>query len=146
MTTPAASAFCSIRYDMMGFHRTPPAAPRRGLCAGLFLFALCLAAACRPAADELPVGILPPDRMTDVLVDFHLARARWQAEALVDTRDSGKIAYYKEVLDKHGITWSVFKASMDYYTQRPGQLTEIYNTVIERLSKKQAEAAAGQGE
>ncbi len=118
-----------------------------GLASGTWLIVLValLAGSCRRAPDELPAGILPPARMTDVLVDFHLAQARWQAESLVDTRGAGKAAYYKDVLDRHRISWADFKASMDYYTRRPDELTEIYNAVIELLSKKQAEAAAKQG-
>jgi hypothetical protein len=99
--------------------------------------------ACAPKPAEVPAGLLRQDEMVATLVDFHLAQARAQVRMQADNDTSAKRRYYGEALAKHGLAYPRFKASMDYYAAHPELLTGVYDRVIEELSKRQAEAAAG---
>jgi hypothetical protein len=99
-------------------------------------------AACGPSRESAPPGILPRDSLVPVLVDFHLANARAQAGYLADATEKQKEFFYAEALQRHGITYQRLRESMDYYAQRPDQLTAVYDSVIVALSRKQAETAA----
>jgi hypothetical protein len=81
--------------------------------------------------------------MVEVLVDFHMAQAGVY-EATPEVLSAGaKAGPYRETLEKYDLTWPEFRRSIDYYTRRPEMLTDIYDRVIEEISRKQAEAAAG---
>ena len=93
----------------------------------LFSLILCLQA-CSPS---LPSGILDEDKMTDVLVDFHLAQG--MAEAQGENPDITRYKYIQAVFKKHRITEAEFDSSMIYYSGRAEQFTFIYNNVVNRV-------------
>ncbi len=106
---------------------------------------LCLAGAvsCSRQEEQRPPDILAPDQMVEILSDMHLAQADLQEAPPGTLPDETRAGRYRDVLEAHGLTWSELRTSIDYYSRRPEKLTEIYDRVIEALSRKQAEAAAG---
>lgn len=87
---------------------------------------------CSPS---LPSGVLGEGKMTDVLVDYHLAGG--MAEASGESTDVTRYKYIQAVFRKHGITEAQFDSSMVYWSGRAEDFTHIYENVLNRV---QAEA------
>ena len=84
--------------------------------------------ACSPSR---PSGILSEDKMTDILVDFHLAQG--MAEAQGENTDINRYKYIQAVFKKHRITEAVFDSSMVYWSGRAEDFTHIYDNVVTRV-------------
>lgn len=107
---------------------------RNMLLAGI---GICLAvmAGCRPK------GVLSSREMRDVLYDLHRADGAIQVAGYNYSHDEELAAYYKSVLDKHGITQAQFDSSLVWYTDNPQRFNKIYPKVVARL---EADLAAEQ--
>jgi len=100
----------------------------RRVC-GLSLFLLLfIFFSCSPS---LPSGILNEKKMTDILVDFHLAQG--MAEAQGENTDIARYKYIQAVFKKHHITEAEFDSSMVYWSGRSEDFTDIYETVVMRV-------------
>ncbi|MBR6030571.1 MAG: DUF4296 domain-containing protein [Bacteroidaceae bacterium] len=108
--------------------------PLRGeVRGGLLFFFFILLGSCAP---PLPSGILDEDKMTDVLVDIHLAQG--MAEAKSEDIDATRYKYLQAVFKKHRITEAEFDSSMVYYSGRAEDFKLIYDNVVTRV-RAQAE-------
>ncbi|MBO7118795.1 MAG: DUF4296 domain-containing protein [Bacteroidaceae bacterium] len=93
------------------------------------LFApLFLLYACSPSR---PSGILNEKKMTDVLVDYHLAQG--MAETQGENIDVVRYKYIQAVFKKHRITEAEFDSSMVYWSGRAEEFTHIYENVVTRV-------------
>ena len=98
------------------------------LSSSIFLFS------CKEPEKEQP-GILPKDKMIDVLVDIHIAEASSESHGLTSIQINQLVAVkYEGVLQKHGITRPQFQTAFDYYLRHPAELDEIYQEVVNRLT------------
>jgi hypothetical protein len=93
----------------------------------ILLIIFAVAVGCRPK------GVLSNKKMRDVLYDLHRADAAIQVAGYNYAHDQEVAAYYKNVLDKHGITQAEFDSSLVWYTDNPQIFNKIYPKVIERL-------------
>lgn len=111
------------------------------LLAGILLFAV---SSCRPKVDG--VRVLSEDRFSSVLADVYLTDAMLSS---LDTKsknnwqrgmksDLFQDAAYRWILDKHGITDTVFYASVHYYTGKPNLIDGLLESVQEELEDMQA--------
>jgi hypothetical protein len=88
---------------------------------------------------KLPQGILPEEKMVEVLIDIQLTEGI--AGAMPISYDSSQVLYRlleREVFLKHEVQDSVFTQSMVYYLQYPDKMDAIYARVVDSLSLKQA--------
>ena len=92
------------------------------------IFLALLLMACSPSR---PRGILSKQKMTDVLVDFHLAQG--MAEAQGDNSEVTRYRFIQAVFKKHRITEAVFDSSIIYYSGRAEEFTHIYDNVVTRV-------------
>ncbi|RLD54005.1 MAG: hypothetical protein DRJ01_18620, partial [Bacteroidetes bacterium] len=89
---------------------------------------------------EKPVeeGIIPEAKMVEIIYDLHLTDATIGIKHINKRTKTKKIVkYYSSVLKKHGYTRSQFDESIKYYSINPDKLNNIYDKVIQELSKKQ---------
>ncbi len=94
----------------------------------LIIFSILLAVVgCRPR------GVLSNREMRDVLYDLHRADGALQVAGYNYSHDQEVAGYYKNVLDKHGITQTQFDSSLVWYTNNPQIFNKIYPKVLERL-------------
>ena len=93
---------------------------------GLLLLCMTLGG-CRPR------GVLSNRQMRNVLYDLHRADAAIQVAGYSYLNDQEVAGYYKNVLDKHGITQAEFDSSLVWYTDNPQIFNKIYPKVLERL-------------
>ena len=80
-----------------------------------------------------PRGILSNREMRDVLYELHRADGAIQVAGYNYSHDQELAGYYKNVLDKHGITQAEFDSSLVWFTDNPQIFNKIYPKVIERL-------------
>ncbi len=80
-----------------------------------------------------PRGVLSNREMRDVLYDLHRADGAIQVAGYNYSHDQELSGYYKNVLDKHGITQAEFDSSLVWFTDNPQIFNKIYPKVIARL-------------
>ena len=80
-----------------------------------------------------PRGVLSNNEMREVLYDLHRADGAIQVAGYNYSHDQEVAGYYKNVLEKHGITQAQFDSSLVWFTDNPQIFNKIYPKVIERL-------------
>ena len=83
---------------------------------------VCVLLVCVAMLGCRPRGVLSNREMREVLYDLHRADGAIQVAG-----------YYKNVLDKHGITQAEFDSSLVWFTDNPQIFNKIYPKVIARL-------------
>ncbi len=107
----------------------------------LFLCTMLLACS-HKQAESIPSTILPKEKMAQVLVDVHLLEAMMNTNALTPEKissDNATILPAIDVFKKNNISKKEYDDSFDFYTKHPELLSEIYQLVLNDLSKMQAE-------
>ena len=84
--------------------------------------------------NQIPSDIIQPDKMEEVLYDYHLSTS--MATELNSEDNYKKISYRNYVFQKHQITEAEFDSSMVWYTRNTGKLSEIYLNLNERFNKQ----------
>jgi len=105
-----------------------------------FLFAACLS--CSKPKPEIPKGILTQKEMVPILVDIHIAQA---AKDLYHTGDTARFSindFLPFILSSHHIEKAVYDSSIAFYTLHPEIMQQVYDDVINELSKKQGEVSS----
>lgn len=87
---------------------------------------------------KIPEGVLPKEKMIEVMVDFQVVEAAilQQQNHLQDVKFYTNY-YYDSVLKKNGISRQEFKRSIDWYKNNMEELDKMYGEVLTRLSKLQ---------
>lgn len=116
----------------------------RRFCFIIGVVMMSLVISCKP---QVPRGVIQPDEMEDLLVEYHLAYAlasrdggRWEE------RDYRQTVYIEEMLRKHGHTKAEFDSSLVYYYSRADMLIKIFERVSDRLDKQALSMGASVGE
>lgn len=105
---------------------------------------MVLLAACKPGT---PSQYIQPDDMEDILVDYHTAMAMVQQEDVSQPqRDFNQSLYMEAILQKYGVSRSVFDSSMVYYSTRADRLASIYDGVCKRLEENALVMGASEGD
>ncbi len=78
-----------------------------------------------------PSNVLAPDKMEQVLYEYHLAKAL--ADQNKYEQRYRTPLYIQDVLDKNGVTLAEFDSSMVWYSRRLPELSEMYKSVSTRL-------------
>ncbi|MGB1205393.1 MAG: DUF4296 domain-containing protein [Chitinophagales bacterium] len=84
------------------------------------------------------------ETMIDIMIDIHLAEALANNTKLkregVELKAIGQ--YYEDIFEAHQIDQEKFTMAFEYYTQRPNDFDLMYEELIDRMSKMQAEVTA----
>ena len=108
----------------------------------LLLSLLIITVSCHTKSKKSP--IIPQERFISLLMDYHLANAISYTHVFDE-----KTAKYKEynikdsVLKNHGYTRADFDSTVAYYATVPDKFEIIYDSVITRLSRMQANVQKG---
>lgn len=98
--------------------------------------------ACTSIEDRavIPDTILSQEKMAEVMVDVHLLEAALNVNALSrDQQIMNSIHPDSDILKKHNVTREKYQESFTFYSQNPLLLAEVYQFVLNNLSKMQAE-------
>ncbi len=106
-----------------------------------FIFACLVLFAC--SGDKkvnIPPAVLPKQKMAEVMLDVHLLEAAMSLNAYnADRVTTQNPAPLFDVFTKHKITKKRYNESFEFYSQHPDLLAEVYQLVLDNLSKMQAE-------
>lgn len=83
---------------------------------------------------QVPEEIIQPDRMENILYDYHLSIA--MSNNLSYSENYQREVYKNSVLGKHHITEAEFDSSMVWYTRHTEELAAIYKNLGERFRKE----------
>lgn len=106
------------------------------------IFCITFLCACTSIEERprIPDTVLSQEKMAEVMVDIHLLEAALNVSAY--SRDqivANPIIPDSDVLKKNNITRKQYEESFDFYSKNPLLLTEVYQLVLNNLSKMQAE-------
>jgi len=85
--------------------------------------------------EEIPAGIVEPQRMISILTDIH--QLETEVASLKLTYDSSTALYKQQqqlLFDKHNVSDSVYTHSFEYYLEHVEMLDKIYAAVVDSLS------------
>lgn len=78
--------------------------------------------------------------MVQILADFYLAEALASEAGFNQDASELRKSFYKYIINVHTTDHQRLKTSIDYYSSRPDQFSDISEKVIEELSRRQAKA------
>lgn len=87
---------------------------------------------------EVPEGIIPPSRMTGILIDIYVSEAKVSAVRV--SRDSAASlfkVFEQKIFEKHGVDSVTYQKSYEYYLNNLEKMEEVYGAVIDSLSLKE---------
>lgn len=106
---------------------------------GLLLLGIFLAFTSCSNEVKRPEEIIPPDTLSQMLIEIHIAEAKVNQSKL--PRDSA-LSYYvfleSEIMNKYNVDTSRYHQSMRYYTENIRQLDEIYEVVLDSLNLRKS--------
>jgi len=90
-----------------------------------------------------PDFFIKKEKLVPLIVDLHLADAIFTSRGIINMNieEIDSAAYYQTIFDKHQVTRTAFDSTMKYLTARPKKMDVVYEEVLTRLSKMEAEAA-----
>jgi hypothetical protein len=106
-------------------------------------FCTLLFACSHKQTESVPNTVLSKEKMAEVLTDIHLLEAMMNTNVQTPDKASSANAPIQpavDVLKKNNISKKQYDESFDFYTKHPELLSEIYQLVLNNLSKMQAEA------
>jgi Na+/phosphate symporter len=110
------------------------------LLCSTFLFVLCTSCGTEEKQTEIPPNILPKEKMVQVITDVHIAEAEANLRTLPDSTSKETISFQK-IFEKNSISKQQYEESLTFYVDHPKLLNEIYEEVLNELSKMQGAAA-----
>ena len=105
----------------------------------LLLIANCLLVfSCgqKPKPIVIPATIIQKEKMARVLTDIHLAQAEMKLHTLPDSTKMDSLNF-KKIFVKDTITKQQYEESLNFYIDHPELLNEVYEQVVNGLSKMQ---------
>lgn len=104
-----------------------------------------LLSACSDATDvKIPDNVLPKEKMAEVMVDVHLLEATINMSITVtDKAGFSEKGQLIDVFRRHNVTRQQYDESYIFYTRHPDLLSEVYQLVLNELSKIQVEVTNG---
>ena len=107
----------------------------------LLLITAFIAISCSKKKPTIPGDVLNEQEMTSLLTDIHLAQAAMTVNATADSSRYSMKQYTDYILNQHKISNEKYVKSLRFYTENPGLIKSIYDSVLTNLSKMQREAA-----
>lgn len=89
---------------------------------------------------SIPETVLPKQKMAEVLMDVHLLESSMNLNVYnMDRIAAENTTPGFDILKKNSVTKQQYDQSFDFYSKHPALLNEIYDSVLNNLSKMQAE-------
>jgi hypothetical protein len=118
----------------------------------LIILLFVLVTACGGHKDKgfIPDRLLTEQEMIDLMTDVQIiegdityqkTRERELSDSIkIEPKDYVKLSeeYYDQLFEHYGITDSIFRQNIRYYTEQPALLEKIMDSVVKRLTKEQS--------
>ncbi len=111
----------------------------------IFVFICLVFVACSgEKAVVIPDSVLSKEKMAEVMLDIHLMEASMNISGVnpntIDLAGS-KVPLNIDVLKKHNLTKKQYDESFSFYSNHPELLSQVYQQILNDLSKLQAEVS-----
>lgn len=104
------------------------------------VFLMILLQSCSTSQVEIPSGVIPHDKMVQVLADVQIAEATiLYKSGKGDIGEAKAPAYYQYIFTRNKITEKQFRESFRFYLEQEELMNQLYEEVINEISKRQAE-------
>lgn len=110
----------------------------KNIILSLLLFASLISCNSEDKSISIPTTTLSKEKMIGIMLDIHISEATMNMTP-INKNVSEKPVPAIDVLKKNSISKEQFDESFIFYTQHPLLLNEIYDEVMDSLSKMQAE-------
>jgi hypothetical protein len=101
----------------------------------VFLFFMC-----KHGKIEKSFPIIPEDKFIVLLADYHLAQGIASTNTFIQkTKNIKRITVTDSIIIKYGYSKAIFDSTISWYSADPDRFEVIYDKVITRLSRIQAE-------
>ena len=93
---------------------------------------------CGDKKAKLPAGLLPPDKITSILADIHIAESR--VELMHVSPDTANVVFRRLELDifkKHKVSEPEFTKTYNYYLEHIGALDKVYEGLVDTLTMRE---------
>ena len=87
--------------------------------------------------EKIDEGYLNEDEMTELLIDLHRSESKLNFKKPGFSAKEMWPEYQKIILDRHGISDSIYVENMNYYLTHPELLESVYTRVIDSLVLEQ---------
>lgn len=104
------------------------------------LLALSFCALMISCENKVPKGIVPEEKMENILYDYHRATA--MADAGGGDASQRRYVMVRKVFEKYGVSEADFDSSMIYYSGNAVMLKDMYERIESRLKRETAEVGA----
>lgn len=105
---------------------------------------MVFAIGCTEEEPVVPEGLIPRDEFVAIMADIQLVEALAKQKMIRNDDPEVKLAeYYGAIYSKYGIADSTFIATYDWYHRHPDELLEVYDEVLNRLSRVEEELKQG---
>jgi len=88
---------------------------------------------------RVPAGIISPDSMVQVLTDVHIFQATLQLGYFKSDSVQVTAKAFDDILKKHHLTQGEYSKCLEYYCYHPDLFDDIYEKVLNNISKQKAE-------
>jgi hypothetical protein len=92
---------------------------------------------CKKPEVKIPEGVLKKEQMVPILADVHVAQASAVMNSASDTTRYSLPKMMKYILEIHHTSPAQYDSSIAFYAKHPEIMSQIYDSVITELSKKQ---------
>ena len=100
----------------------------------MLAFLIC---ACSTSTEKVTENILPELEFENILKEIHVAEASLELNKNKDV-ENAKIKLsksYSDIYKKNEISEKDFKEALNYYSNKPQKLEQIYTNILEQLNK-----------
>ncbi|REJ83031.1 MAG: DUF4296 domain-containing protein [Bacteroidetes bacterium] len=105
----------------------------------LFSLSVLFLYSCQEKTDKVPEDVLKPSELIPLMVEFHIAQAGITVLQYEDSLPYDMDDFSVYILEKNKISEEKFRRSIKFYSDRPKVMTEIYQEVVNELSRMQGE-------
>ena len=101
---------------------------------------MLILAGCSEPKSEMPADLLPADVFTAVMIDVQIAEGMKTQKASGNRFANSQTGEaYSYVFEKHNVTKDDFLKTYTWYRENPEAMEAIFETVLDSLSKLEAE-------
>jgi len=104
----------------------------------LYFFMTLFLFACAEKEITIPADVLKQKEMTAILSDVHIAQSAIGNAMSTDSSGYTLADYLDFILENHHASKKQFVSSLEFYSNHPEMLQEIYDSVLTGLSKIEA--------
>jgi len=105
-----------------------------------FFILVCLLYSCSNTEGGIPENILSETEFENILAEIHLSEAAFELNK-TENMENVKATLannYTSIYSEYKISAVDFKNTLNYYSQHPEKLEEIYSNVLERLNEERS--------